>query len=428
MNNISSSDKNSLLPILIVGAGLSGLTTARLLTNAGIPNITFEASPPSRTQGYAISLRDWGYKSLLSALGGIPLSCLTKGVAPDRHIGGSGWIDQALNDNHTGVCLIKPPFEAKQSIIRANRNALRGWIADCGEEDIDIRFGHRLCGIQYEGSRENEHANGEGEEDQVIVAKFENGARYRGCMLVAADGVHSAARSLVLPKVVPEVVPVVVFHGELRLPREEFDKIVRPHCGESNIHAGVGDGFNTPLTICNITNTDVHLDWSYSRPSTGAGDPLYNPDISAEEAMIIPPTLLEEIATRDLAEPWSVFLNGKAMKSHRVFNWVSRCVFVTREDVDGCAEKGVVFIGDSWHAMPIFGGEGGNHAIVDGVELVKALEDVQGRGDVKKAIKVYYDGSWRRCQEAVKRSRQRFYTLHRPMSEWREIAEKRSQS
>ncbi|KIA75528.1 hypothetical protein HK57_00705 [Aspergillus ustus] len=426
MNNIQSSKNKSSLPILIIGAGLSGLTTARLLTNAGIPNITFEASSSSRTQGYAISLRDWGYTSLLSALGGIPLSSLTKGAAPDRHIGGSGWIDQALNDNHTGVCLIKPPPDAKQSIIRANRNALRGWIADCGDEDIDVRFRHRLCGIQYEGSRENDQANGQGEEDQVVVAEFENGARYRGCMLVAADGVHSAARSLVLPKVVPEVVPVVVFHGELRLPREEFDKIVRPHCGESNIHAGVGDGFNTPLTICNITNTEVHLDWSYSRPSTGADDPLYNPDISAEEAKIIPPALLEEITTRDLAEPWSVFLNGEAMKSHRVFNWVSRCVFVTREDVDGSAEKGVVFIGDSWHAMPIFGGEGGNHAIVDGVELAKALGDAQGRGDVKKAINAYYDGSWRRCQEAVKRSRQRFYTLHRAMSEWRKIAEKRS--
>ncbi|KAL2800341.1 hypothetical protein BJX66DRAFT_332481 [Aspergillus keveii] len=426
----SLSKDNSSLPILIIGAGLSGLTIARLLTNAGIPNIIFEASPPSRTQGYAISIRDWGYTSLLSALGGIPLSSLTKGVAPDRHIGGSGWIDQALKDNHTGACLVKPPPEAKQSIVRANRNALRGWIADCGEEEIDLRFGHRLCGVSYEegnnSSRENGHANGE-EAAQVIIAEFENGARYKGSMIVAADGLHSTVRSLVLADVIPEVVPVVVFHGELRLPREEFDGIVRPHCGESNILAGVGDGFNTPLTICNITNTEVQMDWSYSRPNTGADDPLYKPDISAEEAKIIPPALLEEIATRELAEPWSVFLNGEAMKSHRVFNWVSRCVFVTRDDVDGCAKKGVVFLGDSWHAMPIFGGEGGNHAIVDGVELAKALENIKKeKGELEKAIEVYYEGAWRRCQDAVKRSRQRFYTLHRPMSEWREIAEKRS--
>lgn len=48
-------------PILIIGAGLSGLTVSRILTNASIPNIVFEASTPDRSQGYAISLRDWGY-------------------------------------------------------------------------------------------------------------------------------------------------------------------------------------------------------------------------------------------------------------------------------------------------------------------------------------------------------------------------------
>ncbi|KAI0381622.1 hypothetical protein F5Y04DRAFT_254967 [Hypomontagnella monticulosa] len=73
------------MPILIIGAGLSGLTTARLLTNSGIPNIVFEASPPDRSQGFSISLRDWGYEVLLEALGGLPLSSLTRGVAPDRH-------------------------------------------------------------------------------------------------------------------------------------------------------------------------------------------------------------------------------------------------------------------------------------------------------------------------------------------------------
>jgi monooxygenase len=55
------------------------------------------------------------------------------------------------------------------------------------------------------------------------------------------------------------------------------------------------------------------------------------------------------------------------------------------------------------------------------------LENIKKeKGELEKAIEVYYDGAWRRCQDAVKRSRQRFYTLHRPMSEWREIAEKRS--
>lgn len=233
-------------------------------------------------------------------------------------------------------------------------------------------------------------------------------------------------RSIILPEVKPDIVPVVVYHGEFRLSKADFDKIIKPRSGASNILAGVGDGFNTPITICNINNKHADLDWSYSRPITGEGDPLFRPNISTEEAKKIPPALLDEIASRNLGEPWSLFLNPEAMKSHHVFNWLSRCVFVSKDDVSASAEKnGIVFVGDSWHAMPIFGGEGGNHALVDACELAKALCDVQ---DVNEAVRLYYEGAYRRCQEAVRRSRGRFYLLHQPMDHWREIAEKRKVS
>lgn len=164
-------------PILIIGAGISGLATGRILTNNGIPNIVFEASPPDRDQGFSISLREWGYSTLLEGLGGLPLSSLTKGVAPDRHIGGSGWIDQALRDNRTGEMLVAPDPATKQSIVRANRNALRTWMADCGEDELDVRYGHKLKSFWGEVGN--------------ITVEFVNGAQYQGSLLVAADGVHS---------------------------------------------------------------------------------------------------------------------------------------------------------------------------------------------------------------------------------------------
>lgn len=401
-------------PILIIGAGLSGLTAARLLTNSGIPCIVFEASPPSRSQGYAISLRDWGFNSLLAALGNLPLSSLTKAVAPDRHIGGWGWLDQSWRNNQTGSIILMPPRESKEkpTILRANRNALRTWIADCGEEEPDVRYGHQLTNVTLPKS-----------DDDDIVVEFSNGAQYHGSLLIAADGVHSTVRSLILPSVTPEIVPVLVYHGDFKLSRDEYERIIRPHSGESTIVAGVGDGFNTPLTVCNITNTTVHMDWTYSRPSIMSNDPLYNPNITSEEAKVIPEALVEEINERKLGEPWSLFLNGEAMRGHRVFNWLTRCVTMERGDVDSVAKKGVVFVGDSWHAMPIFGGEGGNHAIVDAIELARVLEGAGGV-DARGAIGTYYDKAWRRCQDAVRRSKQRFYQLHRPISEWEEIAEK----
>ncbi|RMD42783.1 hypothetical protein DV735_g2316, partial [Chaetothyriales sp. CBS 134920] len=398
-------------PVLVIGAGLSGLAAARGLTNSGIPTIVFEASTPDRSQGFSISLRDWGYSKLLEGLGGLPVSGLIRGVAPDRHLGGKGWIDQALRDNHTGDLLVAPEADTKQSIVRANRNALRSWIIDSGEEELDIRYGHKFKSF----------SGGPGK----LTAEFENGAKYQGSLIVAADGVFSTVRSTVLSHVTPEVVPVVVYHGEFELTRSEFDRLLKGHLGGSNVLAGVGDGFNTPITVCNITNSTTHLDWSYSRPARSENDPLFRPNATTEEAKQIPHALLDEIESRKLAEPWSLFINAEAMEKQQVFNWVSRCVFVTRDDVERAAKQGVVFVGDSWHAMPIFGGEGGNHAIVDGVELATAL--VEAGGDVNKAVANYYNGSWRRCQDAVRRSKQRFYVLHRPMAEWREISEKRRQ-
>jgi flavin-dependent dehydrogenase len=65
-----------------------------------------------------------------------------------------------------------------KGIVRANREALRSWMADQGEEEVDVRYSHRLVEVSGEPGD--------------VVAKFENGSVHRGCFLVGADGVHSA--------------------------------------------------------------------------------------------------------------------------------------------------------------------------------------------------------------------------------------------
>lgn len=169
---------NTTSPVLVIGAGLSGLATGRLLTNNGIPNIVFEASPPERSQGFSISLHDWGYSPLLSSLGGVSLQGMIKAVAPDRFVGGTGWVDLAMRDNTTGKVLVAPEADARPTVMRANRNALRSWIADSGDDELDVRYGHRLKSISGTAGS--------------MRAVFENGAVFAGSLVVAADGVHSA--------------------------------------------------------------------------------------------------------------------------------------------------------------------------------------------------------------------------------------------
>jgi monooxygenase len=65
-----------------------------------------------------------------------------------------------------------------KGIVRANREALRGWMLEQGEEEVDVRYGHRL--VEVSGVLGD------------VVAKFDNGSVHRGRLLVGADGVHSA--------------------------------------------------------------------------------------------------------------------------------------------------------------------------------------------------------------------------------------------
>jgi monooxygenase len=99
---------------------------------------------------------------------------------------------------------------------------------------------------------------------------------------------------------------------------------------------------------------------------------------------------------------------------------------VQRKELDKAAELGVVFIGDAVHAMPIFGGEGGNHAMLDAVELIAMT--TEGKADfsdtdVANIIRKFYDGAYQRGQGAVKRCLQRFSQFHQPISGWKKVAE-----
>jgi monooxygenase len=149
------------------------------------------------------------------------------------------------------------------------------------------------------------------------------------------------------------------------------------------------------------------------------------------ELMRIPQHLLKEIRSRDLVPPFSTLINADDIKKDKVYNWRIRSVYISRADLDQAAKRGVVFIGDSVHAMPIFGGEGGNHAILDGVELFRAIQAKDyGRemrelraGEVETIAQTFYDMALGRSQDAVKRCVQRFSTFHRPIQEWKKIAE-----
>ncbi len=169
------------LPVLIIGAGLAGLSLAKVLRRHGIPVAVFESSSSDRTQGYGITIRQFAYDPLLKELDRSSEE-LKRASATDREVGGLGMIDSTLRDVYTGETLVNAPPARKgaeeQDYYRANRNALRSWLG----EGCDIHFNHKLVSFRVD------------KEAETVTAEFQNGKSVVGCLLVAADGIHSTGQ------------------------------------------------------------------------------------------------------------------------------------------------------------------------------------------------------------------------------------------
>ena len=172
-------------PVLVIGAGISGMALARLLTRHSIPCIVFEASPREQVWNTGMTLKDWVWEPLLEELPEETLEALKEAVATDRLLGGRGMIDGTIRDNATGVTLMAPKpgkagaEEGAVGQFRADRDALRDWFSEGG---VNIRYGHRLSG--FEGEAGN------------VKASFENGTEYDGSLLVASDGLNSFGKCI----------------------------------------------------------------------------------------------------------------------------------------------------------------------------------------------------------------------------------------
>lgn len=165
-------------PVLVIGAGLAGLSLARVLHHKNIPVQIFESTTREKTEGYGISLRSWAYSPLLTELG-ISEEELRKLAATDAATGGRGHIEGIMYDAVSGKTLMKAPASQTGSpagdVFRANRNRLRHFLM----QGLDVAFDHTLETLEIN------------EEERFITARFANGVCVKGCMLVGADGVHS---------------------------------------------------------------------------------------------------------------------------------------------------------------------------------------------------------------------------------------------
>lgn len=189
--------------VLIVGAGLSGLTLAQILRKNGVSYEIFERdkSAEARAQGWAIALHGPVLADLQEHLPDDigPIEC-TNHLVPLDHLPAQFVFYHAEKpDMRIGV-----EDDDKGKIVRANRQRLRDWL----RTHIPVQYDRRAVKVV---------------EDEKVTVHFENGTYATGDILVGAEGSRSAIRKHLLHgQDVMRPLPIGSIVGEVELTGDDF--------------------------------------------------------------------------------------------------------------------------------------------------------------------------------------------------------------
>ncbi|GAB7044270.1 MULTISPECIES: FAD-dependent oxidoreductase [Catenuloplanes] len=318
-------------PVTIVGAGLGGLTLARVLHTHGIAVTVYEAdaSAGARTQGGQLDLHEHNGQRALEIAG------LTAAYRAIIHRGGGA---QRVLDRH-GTVLADVPDDGSM----ARPEALRGDIRRILLESLPsgtVRWGRRLRTVTPAGGGRHE-------------LTFTDGSTAVSDLLVGADGTWSTVRAL-LSTHVPAYAGLSYVDTFLHDVSERHPAVA----------AAVGDGATYALApgegfLAHRERGDtVHVYVVLHRPAAWFEDIDFTDAGTARKRVAAEfdgwaPALVSLIADADTAP---------------VLRAVHRLPDRHRWD----RVPGVTLLGDAAH-VTVPGGEGANVAMLDGAELGQAI-------------------------------------------------------
>ncbi|MCO8307509.1 NAD(P)/FAD-dependent oxidoreductase [Streptomyces sp. RKCA744] len=344
-------------PVTIIGAGLGGLTLARVLHVHGIPAAVYEAepSPTARSQGGMLDIHDYNGQLALRAAG---LMDEFRGLILEGR--------QAMRIlDRNGTVLFHEPDDGTGGRPEVQRGELRQMLLDSLPAGT-VRWGHKVSGVR---------ALGEGRHEVT----FADGGTVVTSLLVGADGAWSRVRPL-LSAVTPEYVgrsfvETWLFDSETRHPAA-----AKTVGGGSMLALAPGKGIQAHREKGETLHTYVALtkpqDWFAAIDFTDAAAATAR---IAREFDGWAPELTALITDSDTA-PVLRLLNALPI-GHR---WDR--------------VPGVTLVGDAAH-LSAPNGEGANLAMLDGAELGKAL--AAHPDDTEAALTEYEQAMFPRGTEAA---------------------------
>lgn len=415
---------NSQQPILIIGAGVAGLTLAQACRKDNIPCRVFESdeSPSSRGAGWGLTL----VQSLPAFRSLVPEDIVER--LPEAYVNAEA--KKAGEEGHfiyfdlsTGEAKWKAPTAER---IRVSRRRLRNLMLT----GIDVQWNKGLKDLT---SNEN-----------GATAFFKDGTSATGSMIVAGDGAHSVARRKLHPedhenyqlpirfigvgvnypeskvKEVRKLDPyffqgsdprtdVFLWFSFLELPGDQ-DALDDAENGEKMYRCQVmtswpyREGFFGRVDPSNVPNTDV-------------GQLIWMKSLSAEWAEPFRSVVQDipddaEIKVRDQYNKLERHIADTPFKPVVLEDWVPR-----RSDPT-LSNGRIALLGDAQHAMVMYRGEGANQAILDAESLYKQIKPLyQSSASIEskalgEAIAQYEDEAVKRGELAVLASRRACLDAH----------------
>jgi 2-polyprenyl-6-methoxyphenol hydroxylase-like FAD-dependent oxidoreductase len=332
-------------PVTIVGAGLGGLTLARVLHVHGIPATIYEAEPSAqtRTQGGQLDIHEHNGQLALEAAG------LTGEFRAIIHEGAEA---TRMLDQH-GAVLLDQPDDGTAGRPEVLRGDLRQILIDSLPGEL-IRWGRKVTDVQPLGGGRQE-------------LTFADGSAVTTGLLVGADGAWSKIRPL-LSDAKPTYVGTTFIETYL------FDADERHPAAAEAVGSGAmyaltpGKGIVAHREAGNILHTYVQL----NRPAEWIAAIDFTDDAAATARIAAEfggwaPELTALITDGETAPiPRTIHTLPNGHRWDRV--------------------PGVTLLGDAAHLMPP-AGEGANLAMFDGAELGQAI--AAHPGDIEAALTAY---------------------------------------